>query len=139
MGTWHDYIANEKEEQTTDTYNDMYETRTTTRATNDRNSDDFLRRSKRDLTVPTMRADLDRKKRDPVRREFRLGSSRALTTTRLPARGNDVQQVVPDTNVDTPRSMENNATDNGVRTRKDAERCHRTHIEEMPMDMDDPV
>jgi len=113
---------------------------------------------KRDFTVSCMHADLDQKERDLIMREFRSGSSRILISTDLLARGIDVQQVSLVINFDLPASLENYlhrigrsgrfgrkgvainfVTADSVRTLKDIERFYHTQIEEMPMDIADPL
>merc|ERR1711972_761364 len=157
------YVAIEKEEWKLDTLCDLYETLTITQAIiycNTRRKVDFLadQLQKRDFTISTMHAELDQKERDLVMREFRSGSSRALISTDLLARGIDVQQVSLVINFDLPPNMENYlhrigrsgrfgrkgvainfVTNQDVRSMKDIERYYHTQIEEMPMDIADLI
>merc|ERR1712039_791174 len=93
----------------------------------------------------------NQQERDLVMREFRSGSSRALISTDLLARGIDVQQVSLVINYDLPTNLENYlhrigrsgrfgrkgvainfVTTKDVRSIKDIERYYHTQIEELP-------
>merc|ERR1719316_2315495 len=157
------YVAIEKEEWKLDTLCDLYETLTITPAIiycNTRRKVDCLAEemAKRDFTVSTMHAQMDRKERDLVMREFRSGSSRVLISTDLLAHGIDVQQVSLVINYDLPSNLENYlhrigrsgrfgrkgvainmVTNQDVRAMKDIEKYYHTQIEEMPMNIADLI
>merc|ERR1711885_27164 len=157
------YIAVEREEWKLDTLCDLYETLTITQAIiycNTRRKVDWLtdNMTQKDFTVSAMHGDMDQKERDIIMREFRSGSSRALITTDLLARGIDVQQVSLVINYDLPTNRENYIhrigrggrfgrkgvainfiTEEDVPYLKDIEAFYNTQIEEMPMNVADLI
>ena len=153
----------EREEWKLDTLCDLYETLTITRAVifiNTWRKVDRLteKMQARDFTVSAMHGDMDQKERDVIMREFRSGSSRALITTDLLARGIDVQQVSLVINYDLPTNRENSVhrigrgrhfgrkgvtinmvTEEDKRTLRDVETFYNTSIEERPFNVADLI
>ncbi|KDQ61303.1 hypothetical protein JAAARDRAFT_32308 [Jaapia argillacea MUCL 33604] len=106
------YVAVEKEEWKLDTLCDLYEAVPITQAVifcNAGRKVDWLteKMHSREFTVSAMHEDMDEKQREVLMKEFRSGSSRALITTDLLARGIDVQQVSLVINYDLPTNKEN--------------------------------
>ena len=104
-------MAIEKEEWKLDTLCDLYEIMSTTQVyvyVNTRRKADFIadQLTKRDLTVSTLHADLDRRERERVMLEVRSGCARVLVTTDSFARGIGVQQVSLVIHYDLPSSTE---------------------------------
>jgi len=157
------YVAIEKEEWKLDTLCDLYEALAITQAIiycNTRRKVEFLadQLGRRDFTVSTMHADLDRTERDIVMTEFLSGSSQALISTDLLPRTIDMQQVSMLINYDLPSCTENYlrrighsgrfdhkrvvfnfVTNSDVRAMRDIERFYHTQIEEIPMDIADLI
>ncbi|XP_065756909.1 eukaryotic initiation factor 4A-II-like isoform X2 [Phocoena phocoena] len=160
------YINVEREEWKLDTLCDLYETLTITQAViflNTRRKVDWLteKMHARDFTVSALHGDMDQKERDVIMREFRSGSSRALITTDLLARGIDVQQVSLVINYDLPTNRENYihrasrigrggrfgrkgvainfVTEEDKRILRDIETFYNTTVEEMPMNVADLI
>ena len=157
------YINVEREVWKLDPLCDLYETLTITQAVifiNTRRKVDRLteKMQARDFTVSAMHGDMDQQERDVIMREFRSGSSRALVTADLLARGTDVQQVSLVINYDLPTNRENSVhrvgrggrfgrkrvainmvTEEDKRTLRDIETFYNTSIEERPFNVADLI